>query len=427
VSRRTATRGLLSVALASILVYSLAGPAHAAVTTVPYRVDMSNEAGWWRPIDEFNGRVYVAYNAWGSMTAGGRDDTHTVYVAKREPNGSWSRGCLKNSAGGCVVYPDDPGHRQPTIAVDGDGYIHVFAGMHQDSWQYFRSRNPGDVGSLEFRSQDMPEGGRFTYPVATRGTNGNVYLIVRKLNEGRFYRWDNTSNRWGIIGTFANHASANYVVYPDDIIADANGHLHIIWEWAYNGGQSLRHLGSYLRFNPGNGLYFNAAGQQVAVPATIQSPVVYQPLGPGERSTDQSTSGAPGVQSAKIALHPVTLRPIIGYRYREVQDGPFRVKVAEWDGSQWQRSTVYAGAYDTTAAIDVTAHGDRMRVYYAKADTLTGDQVFAATRVYGSWQEVSLLPGVRVERLSVIRRLNIDHFYLCAPDAQDLYYGTRAW
>lgn len=215
-------------------------------------------------------------------------------------------------------------------------------------------------------------------------------------------------------------------MYPDDVITDANGHVHILWEWAYGGGQPLRHLGSYLRFNPGNGLFFNAAGQQVTVPAKTNSPVLYQPLGPGEQST--TVANEPGVQSAKLALHPETLRPVVVYRYREVLNGPFLVKLAEWDGAQWQRSTVYGGSYDTTAGIDVSTYGNSVRVYYAKANTLTAEQAFVSSRASGgAWQEVSLLPGVRVERLSIIRRLNVDYMYLCAPDEHALHYGTRAW
>ncbi|HKE74878.1 MAG TPA: hypothetical protein VKB57_14755 [Acidimicrobiales bacterium] len=39
---------------------------------VPFGMDASNQAGWWKPIDEFGGSVYVAYDAWGGAGLGAR-------------------------------------------------------------------------------------------------------------------------------------------------------------------------------------------------------------------------------------------------------------------------------------------------------------------------------------------------------------------
>jgi hypothetical protein len=134
------------------------------------------------------------------------------------------------------------------------------------------------------------------------------------------------------------------------------------------------------------------------------------------------------VQSAKLAVAPSTLQPASAYRYRAEPGGFWRVRLAEWNGASWARTVVYAGTYDTTAAVDVSKYGTGTRVYYAKAQTLTADQAFAATRQPdGSWVETLLLAGVRVERLSVIRRGPIDGLYLSAPTAQKLYFGTWTW
>lgn len=403
-------------------------PAHAAVATteVPFRMDASNQAGWWKPIDVFDGRPYVAYDAWGSASEGGAADRHNVYVARQEANGDWTRGCLKTAAGDCAVYPDDVGHRQPTISIDGDGYIHVFASMHDDNWRYYRSAAPGDVTSIVDRSAQMPDqGGQYTYPSATRTDNGDVYLIVRAFPSGRLYRWNNATNTWSRVATFAQ--TAGFVVYPDDISSDASGSLHIAWEWAYGGADGLRHAGSYLRYLPASNRFVNAAGAPVTVPATTASSgVAYQPVEGQEQITDRDTTVDPGVQSAKVAVTPDG-RPVLAYRYRSVPGGPFRVKLAEWDGG-WRRSVVYGGIYDTTAAVDVTAYGSGVRVYYAKAQTLASDQAFAATRsASGTWVETLLLPGVPVERLSVARRGATDHLYLASPGTHQLFYGTNTW
>ena len=71
----------------------------AGAEQVPFRMDASNQAGWWKPIDEFGGNVYVAYNAWGGSNLGGPSDRHTVYVARRDQAGNWVRGCLPAAIG----------------------------------------------------------------------------------------------------------------------------------------------------------------------------------------------------------------------------------------------------------------------------------------------------------------------------------------
>jgi hypothetical protein len=88
---------------------------------------------------------------------------------------------------------------------------------------------------------------------------------------------------------------------------------------------------------------------------------------------------------------------------------------------------VYAGAYDTHAAIDVTAWGTGLRVYYAKKATASGDQAFAASPSGSAWAETALLPGVNTQRLAVIRRGGTDHLYLTAPTDHQLHVLTSPW
>jgi hypothetical protein len=278
------------------------GLARAAlpVTPYPHPIDASNQAAWWKPIAEFDGSIYVAFNGWGGPgpTNGGGADTHTVYIAKRDPTGIWTQACLRDTTGGCQVYPDDVGHHQPTIAVDGDGYIHAFVAMHNSNRRYWRSTLPGNVDSMADRSQTMPDqGGSYTYPVATRGANGDVYLIIRALPEGRLFRWDNGVDSWSRVATFAS--DSGYVVYPDDVVVDASGSVNIVWEWAYSKPDALRHLGSYLRYSPAENRFYNAAGTQVAVPATTTSPVVYQPVEGGEQATGRESASGPRAYRAR--------------------------------------------------------------------------------------------------------------------------------
>jgi hypothetical protein len=414
--------------IAALALVAQAGTARAE--PVPYRMDASNQAGWWHPMDTRGTTTYVAYNGWGGSHEGGADDTHRVYVARREQTGRWVRGCLPDRrSGGCSVYPDDVGHNQPTLIVDGDGYIHVFASMHHTNWRYFRSSRPGDPTTMVDRSDQMPDqGGRYTYPTASRTPNGDVYVGIRRLPTGVLYRWDDAADRWSRVATFA--AEDDYAVYPDDLVSDSAGNVHIAWEWAYGGTNGLRHLGSYMRYEPRTDRFFDAADRRVTVPAGIDSSTVYQPLEGAERSTDRgSPADPPGLQSAKVALDPDTGRPLVAYRFRPNWGGLFEVRLAEWRGSDaggWVRQTVYTGRYNTFAAVDVTRRGGVTRVYYAKSGVPGQDQAFVATRgPAGTWAETPLAPGTPVERLSVVDAGGVDHLYLAAPGTHRLSVGRR--
>jgi hypothetical protein len=376
-------------AVVLVLALVFAVPAHAEL--VPYRMDSSNQAGWWKPIDVLDGSVYVAYNA-------GRENSpdHTVYIAKRTLDGAWSRGCAIRRRV-CASYPDDIGHNQPTIALDGDGYIHLFASMHGDPWRYWRSRKPGDVATLKRRSPELPDqGGLFTYPIAARAPNGDLYLIVRDRWKGVLYRWDNIADEWGRVATFADDRA--FLAYPDDLVIDAAGTVHIAWEWSVwgVGCGGCRHLPSYLRYDPETGTFSNVAGAGVAIPTRPDSLIAYEGLVEGER-LDREQNGL-GVQSAKIVVDPATGYPTAVYRQRTVVGGPFTVRLARWDGAAWQYETVYNGG--TYPALGLSLREGAPLAYYAKL-------------------------GDVVERLGVAREGATDHLYLASPGTRRLCYETR--
>jgi hypothetical protein len=89
---------------------------------------------------------------------------------------------------------------------------------------------------------------------------------------------------------------------------------------------------------------------------------------------------------------------------------------------------VYRGAYDTYAALDITAYAGGVRVYYAKKDTLQPNQAFVANRrADGSWSEHALLSGTRVDRLAVEQAGSTDYLYLAATGVRELHLGRYGW
>ncbi|MFP4976584.1 BNR-4 repeat-containing protein [Paenibacillus sp. CN-4] len=417
--------GIAVLALLTMLPAGI-GSAAPVLEEVPFPMDSSNQAGWWSPLDTYGlgyEYAYLAYNSPGKIAG-----KHTVSIARRDHAGAWTRLPLMDGAVP-AEYDDDLGHNQPSIARDGSGRFHVFASMHSNSWRYFRSDTVG--GIPQNHSDELPAGMKLTYPIVKTAPNGDVYLFVRAdkdpagKREGLLFRWDNAGSSWSQIGVIVS--GLNRSVYPDDLVFDSNGDLHLVFEWAHFAASALRHELSYLKYSPSTGKFYKADGSEVSTPVTLAAADVVQPLAPSEVYVwSGSDPGGPGVQSAKLTLDSQN-RPVIAYRYREEGGTDFTVKQATYGAGGWELQTVFDAA-PTRAAIDVTWAGTGARIYYVK--TSGTDRAFVAVNTGGGggggWTETSIAPGLPIERLAVERSpKGIDILYLVDVPNVKLYYGRN--
>ncbi|CAM4240664.1 BNR-4 repeat-containing protein [Paenibacillus typhae] len=414
----------LSLILLALLTLMPAGAGNAApvLEVVPFPMDSSNQAGWWSPLATYGlgfEYAYMAYNAPGSIPG-----KHTVAIARRDNDGNWSKLPLMDGTTP-AEYIDDLGHNQPSMARDGSGRFHVFASMHSNTWRYYRSDTVG--GIPQNHSDELPQGMTVTYPVLTTAPNGDLYLLVRAdkdpagKREAVLFRWNNADSVWTQVKVIAAHL--NRSVYPDDLVFDANGDLHIIFEWAYFAASPLRHQLSYLKYSPATNEFTKADGTPVATPVSLTTADIVQPMAPGEAYVQSgSDPGGPGVQSAKLTVDSAG-SPVIAYRYREEGSTSFSVKQATYGPGGWNLQTVYNAA-PTTAAIDVTWTGNTARIYYVKSSG--ADRAFMAVNTGGTWTETSLAPGIPIERLAVDRSpKGVDILYLVDVTNLKLYYGRN--
>ncbi|WP_299537431.1 BNR-4 repeat-containing protein [uncultured Streptomyces sp.] len=401
-----------------------AAVAATVVEKVPYAMDSSNQAAWWTPAATYKGRgqyTYFAFNEPGSTAA-----THRPAIARRDPDGVWSRLPLLNADGRQAEFADDNGHNQPSVARDGSGRLHVFTSMHANPWRYYRTEAPG--GSVTDHAAELPDQGQaITYPVLTTAPNGDLYLAARvgagnDQRPGKLYRWDNAASRWSVVATFAT--ALNRSVYPDDLTVDSAGRVHLLYEWAKAPATAFRHQLSYLRYDPATGAFTDSSGASVTAPVTPATSDVIQDLTAGEEWSIDNAYTGPAVQSAKLTLDDGSV-PKVAYRYRSADSGGnFRVYYAYPSGGGWARQTVYSGG-QTTAALGLTWNAtDAKRVYYV---TSTGtERVFAATESAGAWSAVAAAPGVAADRLAVRRDSDgNDVLYLADTAHNALYYGLR--
>lgn len=409
--------------LAGIAIWMVADCAAGAAIEVEHVAAMSprNQAAWWSPIAYRDGAIYVSYLSPNAP----QDD---VYVGMRSPNGTWT---LRDT-GFDAVY--DVGHTQTSLAIDGDGYVHLFYGMHGNSIRYARSNQPASVSSgFQSMSPSAFAGGSYTYPNVTTAPNGDLYLIIRDRRssyvssgqDGRLLRYTDATNTWSALTPFAGQAGAT--VYPDHVFADDSGQVHILWEWAAGGPQGSRHYGSYARFDSATNKYFRADGTAyAAAPISVGTADIYQ----GLEGAEVFAANVHGVQAAKMALDEQG-RPLIAYSYSlNGTDSGYEHRFARWTGEQWVHSTITAGPFD----IDKSwlGYSDGLLRYYGTLSPSDPnhnghDDIYLRTSadMGATWSApVPVTVGRDIQRPVGITVGNVDYLYLPSVDSGQLYLAT---
>lgn len=347
----------------------------------------SNQAGWWHPLDNFQNAEY-----YGICKEFGVSGKHQVEIVKRDSAGTLTRSLCKFKDGTIAQFDNDVGHNNPSVIVDGDGYIHVFTSMHVNLLRYFKSSAPYDVTNMVDATFDFPDvDWTYTYPTVARGPDGDIYVMMRVSNRttvndtirgAAIYRYRKLLKKWERYAPVAE--TNNRSVYPDDMAAFSDG-LHLIFQWAPYPSSAVRHVGEYGVID-NSGFIKSINGTAFNMPVT-QGQIAYKPLAPGENA-GSGTGFTIGIQSAKFAFSGENLSHIV-YRFRTVDDPPppdgtgtyfskFGVYVATWNGSAWVEELV---AYvppetgNTSAALSATVQGAKKRIYFSVEYVSSGSTV----------------------------------------------------
>ncbi|GKW54128.1 hypothetical protein NCCP2140_31810 [Pseudoalteromonas sp. NCCP-2140] len=381
------------------------------VTT--FAIDDSNRAGWWKPITSNENTLYVAFNSEGELSSNCENNsTHYVTVAYKNNDENWQYlNALKQ--GKLWRDCDDYGHKQPSIAVDGNGVIHLFSDMHNDieGCCYFNNLQSTEELELKYNFKNQ---GRFTYPIATTSPTGDIYLIVRNLPQiipsadiidyegaGELYMWKHQQKKWHKVATFAENTKSKHAfdapVYPDDIYIDSYGVIHILWQWSVNTTSDKRYYGSYITYNEDAQSFYFADGSLITPPVSLESiqshpSMIYESSSPNKNTY---------IQMAKLVVDDTYCSPCIAYR--EINASTHQIKLTRWEQGEWSKPEVVLSTSNNTtfATLDITTDEDSISIYYAVKSE--GAYVIKREFTSSTWQS-ELLQSSSAEdiRLSVI-------------------------
>jgi len=411
------------------------------ITKVPVVVSPSNQAGWWTPF--FIDNAGYKFFACCVPAITGRTGWNNIAVIRMDGSDGFVTGWIRNKNGNRAEFINDSGHNQPSIAVDIDGFIHVFTSMHTNYWNYYRSLEPGDVNSIVNSFDEMPDTiWQYTYPVVSCSSSGDVFVMLRggaTANEfdraGIIYKRNRLTATWERNIILANESNRSF--YPDDLQIGPDGTAHILWEWGPYGAGVLRHLPSYVTFSSQRAMA-DVSGQSMKTPISVSQSGnhIYQPMVEGESFVSNDAADiltVPGVQSAKMVYDNGQFFGVV-YRYRPNRNGQpstiggFNIKLARFDGSNWTYETVFNVNSDsimTSATVAATVISGAERLYFSieKTDQANTKAVLVmAVRNGSSWRFYKISGSYNPPlRVSAKRMNQSDYLYLTAPTEGGLY------
>lgn len=223
-------------------------------------------------------------------------------------------------------------HNSISIAVDGDGFLHMAWNHHNTPLQYSRSIKPG---SLEL-SPEMPmlgdKEGRVTYPEFYNLPGGDLLFLYRDGASGSgnlmLNRYAVKKKKWTRLqdGLISGEGERN--AYWQMAI-DVKGVIHLSWVWRETPDVATNHDLCYAKSTDGGKTWQKSSGEKYQLPITTKSAEYVIRIPPGSELINQTSMCADSDG-----------RPYIATYWR-----PPGTKVPQYhliyhDGKQWRTSQV---------------------------------------------------------------------------------------
>lgn len=213
-------------------------------------------------------RQYIAYyNADRRMVLGQRSledttfDLHILPATQRE------------SAGGTSTVVGWDSHNYVTLAVDGDGYIHLAGNMHVHPLTYFRSALPYDISQMtQIQNMVGTEEDRCTYPRFMKTREGALIFQYRDGGSGdgnEIYNIYSTENQsWKrLLEKPLTDGLGQMNAYQSQPTLLEDDYYHVYWVWRDTPDCETNHDLSYMK-SPDLINWYNAFGEPVQLSVT---------------------------------------------------------------------------------------------------------------------------------------------------------------
>lgn len=223
-------------------------------------------------------------------------------------------------------------HNVISMAVDGDGYIHVAFDHHDDSLHYCRSVAPGslELGPMEtmigFNEIDV------TYPEFYSMPDGGLLFVYRSGGSGHgdmvINRYSPADRKWTNVQDVLIDGEVRRSSYWQ-LCVDAEGTIHLSWVWRETMDVETNHDLCYARSHDGGVTWENSKGEKYQLPITQETAEVAWPVSQGCDLINQTSMTADSEGHPYIATY-----------WRDVDSDTPQYRIVWNDGEVWRQSVV---------------------------------------------------------------------------------------
>lgn len=175
----------------------------------------------------FRKNALITHRQW--QYAAYYDDEQYVVLAKRK-HGEQKWEVLRSAYKGDAA----DAHKSISIAVDGEGYLHLAWGQHNNHLNYAKSVRPASL--IMGAKQEMTglKEDKVSYPEFYKLPNGNLLFLYRDGGSGNgnliINRYQVKTQKWQMIQDNLIDGQGKRNAYVQTAI-DVNGTIHLSWVW----------------------------------------------------------------------------------------------------------------------------------------------------------------------------------------------------
>ena len=250
-------------------------------------------------------------------------------------------------------------HNVISMAVDGEGYLHLSFDHHGHPLRYCRSIAPdtlafGDLEPMTGRGEED-----VTYPEFHNLADGNLIFVYRSGASGRgnmvMNRYDTATRQWERV---------------HDVLIDGEGMRNAYWQFATTARSPPSH--------DGGKTWTRSDGTPYTLPVTMADAETARHIPQGSELINQTSMTADSAG-----------RPYIATYWREAGDSVPQYRLVSHDGARWNMETVgtrrtpfslSGGGTKMIPASRPQVVCDGSRIYYVFRDAERGSRVSVATR-----------------------------------------------
>lgn len=224
-------------------------------------------------------------------------------------------------------------HNAISIAVDGEGYLHVAWDHHGQPLNYARAKAPGSLELAERSPMTGQYESQVTYPGFYHLPDGDLLFLYRDGASGRgdvlLNRYDVRRGTWIPVQHPLIDGEGERNAYFNQLVVDRRGRWHLSWTWRESPDVASNHDVLYAYSDDEGRTWRRSSGEPYRLPITAASAEVAWQV-PQESELINQTSMAVDAEG----------RPLVATYWREPGEDVPQYRLLWHDGQEWRMSQI---------------------------------------------------------------------------------------